>query len=428
MSSSTDTTKAAPPSQLTSRHILIVISGCMLTFGCSALVFSTWGLFQPVVSEEIGVAQAQFAFYVTLLYLTMTAISPFAGSLLQKRDVRVVLSLAAVSVACGFFIMSLANKIWMFYVAGVFQGAGTIFILWLAVPTLINRWFVKNAGLLVGICMAFTGIGGAVWSAVFTVLKTSGQDFHDIYRLWAILALVTALPFTIFALRSSPAEVGLVPYGSAEAASGAGAAPARGLSAAKAWRAPAFYVLCVGAGVINFSVLIAMQFPAYAKSLTDVPWDKVVVGGVMSTVMMTGQAIGKVTIGLVADRNPRGALYFAISCAIAGVLLCWLGAKSLPMLYTGAFIFGFYYATALVLVPVLARLIFGVREYPIIYSRVSMVFNLIAAFASVSWAYLGTNFGFTVVFVIGLVMIVMVLLAASYVVRSAPALQADWTE
>ena len=37
------------------RHILIVISGIMITFGCSALCFSTWGLFQPVVAEGLGV-------------------------------------------------------------------------------------------------------------------------------------------------------------------------------------------------------------------------------------------------------------------------------------------------------------------------------------------------------------------------------------
>ena len=50
-------------------------------------------------------------------------------------------------------------------------GLGEITILWLAIPTLINRWFVERAGLRSsGLCMAFTGIGGAMWSAVFTAL------------------------------------------------------------------------------------------------------------------------------------------------------------------------------------------------------------------------------------------------------------------
>jgi len=77
---------------------------------------------------------------------------------------------------------------------------------------------------------------------------------------------------------------------------------------------------------------------------------------------------------------------------------------------------------------VLARTVFGVREYPIIYSRVSMVFNLIAAFASVFWASLGSTFGFAAVFVVGLALIGVVLVTCGYVVRSAGSLQARWNE
>ena len=43
------------------RHILIVISGIMITFGCSALVFSTWSAFQAVVPEQLGVDTATWA-------------------------------------------------------------------------------------------------------------------------------------------------------------------------------------------------------------------------------------------------------------------------------------------------------------------------------------------------------------------------------
>ena len=37
------------------RHILIIISGIMITFGCSALVFSTWSAFQAYVPDLLGV-------------------------------------------------------------------------------------------------------------------------------------------------------------------------------------------------------------------------------------------------------------------------------------------------------------------------------------------------------------------------------------
>ena len=188
----------AKKEKMSVRHMLVVLTGIMITFGCSALCFSTWGLFQPVVAEGLGVETTAFAMYVTVMYLTMTVASPFMGKLLQTVDIRIILSVSACLVGGAFLLMSVSNEIWMFYLAAVLLGLGEISILWLAIPTLINRWFADKAGTFIGLCMAFTGIGGAVWSAVFTGLRAGGMDFHTIYLIWAVIALVTSLPFTLF--------------------------------------------------------------------------------------------------------------------------------------------------------------------------------------------------------------------------------------
>ena len=327
----------------------------------------------------------------------------------------------------AFLLMSVSNEIWMFYLAAVLLGLGEISILWLAIPTLINRWFADKAGTFIGLCMAFTGIGGAVWSAVFTGLRAGGMDFHTIYLIWAVIALVTSLPFTLFCVRSKPEDCGLAPYGASVVAGQAPAKPT-GLSAAAAMKTPAFYSVCVFAGLINIAVLIAMQFPTYTKSLTDVAFDVLVVGGVMTTVMMVGQALFKLILGVVADRNAKGALVFAFVCGVAGVLLCWFGIASEYILYSGAFIFGAFYATAVVLVPVIVRQSFGSRDYSVIYSRVSTVFNLIAAFASMIWAWIGSSFGFNAVFIVGLVLLVLILLLGFYTFANAKKFKSQWTE
>ena len=326
--------------------------------------------------------------------------------------------------------MSFSNTIVLFYVAAVMLGLGEITILWLAIPTLINRWFVERAGFFIGLCMAFTGIGGAIWSAVFTALTASGVDFHTIYLIWGVIALVTSLPFTLFCVRNSPEDCWLAPYGASmqKAASGAEvAAKPAGLSAGFVMKTPMFYAICVFAGLINIAILIAMQFPTYTKSLTDVAFDVAVVGGVMTSVMMVGQAIFKVVLGAAADKNAKGALIFAFAAGVAGILLCWFGTFSEYVMYVGAFIFGGCYATAVVLVPVICRQSFGTREYSVIYSRVSTVFNLIAAFAAMIWAWLGSSFGFTVEFIVALAMLVVILLLGLYIFKAAAGYKKDWT-
>ena len=65
----------ATKEKMSVRHLLIVLTGIMITFGCSALCFSTWGMFQPVVAESLGVPTTAFAMYVTVMYLTMTVAS-----------------------------------------------------------------------------------------------------------------------------------------------------------------------------------------------------------------------------------------------------------------------------------------------------------------------------------------------------------------
>ena len=113
----------ATKEKLTVRHLLVVLTGIMITFGCSALCFSTWGLFQPVVAEGLGVEVTAFAMYVTVMYLTMTIASPFAGKLLQTMDIRILLSASAALVGCAFLLMSFSNTIVLFYVAAVMLGS-----------------------------------------------------------------------------------------------------------------------------------------------------------------------------------------------------------------------------------------------------------------------------------------------------------------
>ena len=325
---------ATQKAKMSSRHVLLIITGIMLTFGCSALTFSTWTNFQPVVSEAMGMVTstgaidtAPFALYITVLYLTMTVVSPMAGKLIQKMDIRIILSVSAALVGIAFILMSIYTEIWQFYISGVLLGLGEISILWLAIPTLMNRWFKKSAGFFIGICMAMTGVGGAIWNSLFTALNSSGTSYQTIYLIWGIVALATSLPFTLFCIRSTPEEVGLQPYG-AEIAEDGTVEKAKGLSASKAMKSPVFYAVFIYAGIINFLTIIAPQFPSYMRSLGaagTVAYDVAVVGGVMSVAVMVAQAISKVAMGGFADKNAKVTMITAFVAGVAGILLVVLG-------------------------------------------------------------------------------------------------------
>lgn len=407
------------------RHILIAITGIMITFGCSALVFSTWSAFQAVVPDMLGVEKSVWAFYITVLYLAEAFSAPFIGRLIAKYDIRIVLSVSALLVGVGFLLIGFVKQLWVFYLAGLMMGLGEVGILWLAVPTLANNWFNQKAGTVIGTCMAFTGIGGAIWLQVFNALYAggNGMDIWTIYIIWGVAALVTSLPFTLFCIRKTPQEAGALPYGKPQTASGKPA----GIDASKALKSPVFYTVFLFAGIINLLTIVAQQFPSYTKSLTDVTFDALAVGVMMATVMMVAQAICKLALGVAADKNARLSFIAAFVTGVAGVLLVWFGTGSEIMLYAGAAIYGFFFAACVVLVPVIVRQIFGNREYPDIYSRISMFVNIMGAVGPVFWAFLG-GFGYPILFAVAIVLLVVVLLLGLYSFSKAKTVQDQWTE
>ncbi|MCC6109825.1 MAG: MFS transporter [Denitrobacterium sp.] len=412
-------------SKMSARHVLVIITGIMITFGCSALVFSTWSAFQAVVPDLLGVEKATWAFYITILYLAEAFSAPFIGKLLAKNDIRVVLSVSALLVGCGFLLISFAKALWAFYVAGLMMGLGEVGILWLAVPTLCNKWFNQKSGTIIGLCMAFTGLGGAFWLQVFNALYAGGQgmDVWTIYFIWGIAALVTSLPFTLLCIRSTPQECGQLPYGEPENKSGKPA----GIDASKAMKSAVFYACFLFAGLINLLTIVAQQFPSYTKSLTNVPFDAFAVGVMMATVMMVAQAVFKLMLGVAADKNARATFVAAIVTGIAGILLVWFGTGSEAILYTGAAVYGFFFASCVVFVPVFVRQIFGQREYPEIYSRISLFVNIMGAVGPVFWAFLG-SFGYSTLFMVAIVLLVLVFVLGWFCFARMKSVREQWTE
>ena len=105
--------------------------------------------------------------------------SSVLGKLTETKDLRLVLSAGVACIGVPLIAMSFFNAVWQFYVTGAIMGIGLAEMLILTVPTLINRWFRKNVGFYIGLCMAFTGIGGAVFNLVGGYLIGTGPEVGE---------------------------------------------------------------------------------------------------------------------------------------------------------------------------------------------------------------------------------------------------------
>lgn len=203
---------------------LIVACGIVITCVPCALVLSCAGIYFTPVANYFGVSKAEVSLYFSILNVAMMITLPVAGKLMSSMDLRVVLSACVVIDGVTLAAMSAIDAVWQFYIAGIALGIGTAPLIYMAVPTLINAWCKKKVGFFIGLCMAFTGIGGVIFNPVGTALISTGPDgWRTGYLVFAALVLVITLPFTLFVIRSKPADKGLAPYGADEVVEESGA-------------------------------------------------------------------------------------------------------------------------------------------------------------------------------------------------------------
>lgn len=417
----------ASPSTPVLRHgkfssYLPALVTCMVLCGIpGSMLMSCGSIFYTQIADSLHVQTAQVTLYMSCMFIAAAATAPLVGRIIGKADLRVILSAAVVLEAVCFILFSQAQEVWQFWIIGAFLGLCNTCLINLSTPTIVNRWFKDKVGLLVGLCMAFTGVGGVIFIMIGqAVIDAAG--WRTAWVVYAVIIPVCCLPLTLFVIRNDPRDRGLLPYQDGSAAKNGPVTVAAATSVAPdvAMKSPAFWLICIFCGLINMTIPIASFFPKYVTSLQADPAAVVLVtGAVLASIAMAGQAIGKIGLGFLSDMSVKKAIALACSTGAVGVLCCWLGAHT-ALLPIGGFVFGFFYAAALVLSPLICRAIFGSgKNYPVIYSRVFVSMAIFSALGQIVWPWLADNCGgFDTVFTVALGSIALIavlgLVADSY--------------
>lgn len=231
--------------------------------------------------------------------------------------------------------------------------------------------------------LAFTGVGGVVWSTAGGALINS-IGWSATYLVFAALSACT-IPVTLFMVASRPEDKGLEPYGyDGSDATGEGAPPSAGVAASDAFRMPVFYLICAMCFFLNIGMYVYFMVPSYATTL-QIGAALPLLGATASSVAMTGQTASKLALGAVGERRPQVSTIVALCCGIAGLGLFALFGESVAAFYAAAALFGVYYGITNVMMPIFTRKSFGDRDYAQIYSRVSMVASVNNATAAFIW-------------------------------------------
>lgn len=398
---------------------LIITSFMPLSMGLSCA-----GIFYPSLSVALEVEPGMLSYYTSILWVAALVALPFMGKLLNNKDARLCLCAAVTLIALTFVWLSFVSALWQFYVAGAAMGVGVGMLLFLAPSTLINRWFAKRAGFLLGIVMAFTGIGGVVWSSVGGVLIQS-IGWSATYLAFALCSALT-IPVTLFMVASHPKDKGLIPFGATIEAlegmkpDGAEAASTISVQASEAYKMPVFYLICILCFTLNIGMYVYFMVPSYAATL-EISAALPLLGATASSVAMAGQTVSKLILGATGEKAPSISTITALALGIVGVAGFALLGGSVIAFYVSAFCFGVYYGITNVMMPLFTRASFGDADYAKIYARVSMVASVSNAAAAFIWgtlidatqSYMPMFVGVIALMAISCVMVVLIRLATA---------------
>lgn len=376
----------------------VIVVACLAFYAMPVgIIGNTAGIYATPVMDEFGWSRTEATLYMSIQQLVAAAVTPLAGKILARFNPRWVLTVISLVVGAATAVCVLFTEPWQWNLYGVAYGFCAGFILFLAVPTIINRWFVRRSGFAIGIASAGIGVFGALASPV-TQMLISAYGWQAARLATSLTCMVVSAGLTALLLRPSPESMGVRPYGADEAygkpvplaapeknAAEPAAAPRAGATVAQALRSPGLYLLMLVAGCFSMGAFFMQQVP----SICAVGPLGAEVGAFAVSAIMIGTIAGKPLLGWLADRIgavPTGMI--AGFGGALGVAIAFFSGSSAVLFFAGVAIYGLGYSSLSIVSPMLGSQGFGTAHFSEIYSYVCMAISIASAAGSFAFAFL----------------------------------------
>ncbi len=410
----------APKTGLGSNYAWLIVVACIGFYAIPVgVVGNTSGVFLTPVMKETGWDRTTASLYMTLQPWVAALCTPFAAKIMAKYNPRWVLTITAALYGLATIWTAYATQPWEWHAYGVIYGITCSFFMFFAVPTLINAWFRKGAGVALGIAGATLSLIAALCSPwAQSMIATSG--WRSARLVFGIIITVVPTILTALFVRRDPASMGVLPFGAEAQASssGAAAAPAQeGATLDQARRSFPFYLLILVAGFFVLCAAFFQQIPSFAATGPL----GAAAGALAVSIVMVGSTIGKFLLGWMSDKiGSMVTGVFAALCGAVGVAMAFFSGANVTVFYIGMGIFGIGFAALTVVSPMLAREGFGTANYSDIYQWVSTGIFVFSGAAALIYARIfDLTKKFDAAFILVIVMYVLTAVFIPIIVKNA---------
>lgn len=406
----------------------IVLLGVAIMMGFArGGINNATGLFLTPVSDDLGMSLSSLSLYVSIMSIVTMVFLPFAGKLIAKTDIRLILIIGVIFHAGAFAAMGFMNSVWGWYILAVPCAIGYVIVAQIAGPVIINNWFKKSKGLALGIMMATVGAFGA-FIAPWIGNLIANEGWRTAYTTSGITLGIGAIIVIVLFIRFTPTKQG--PYGAdvvtEEDASATNEEADKGIASTIAKKSTAFFALMAFFFFLTSVAAFAQHVPTFALTKGfDTAF-----GGTLMGLFMVGLLIGSLTFGFLADKiGAKGTTFVALTSGLVTFVLFLLFGDVKAMIMLGAIIFGFLSSSIGTLGPLLTISLFGNKSYADIYATASVGLAVAGIIALPLYSLIKdlTN-SYTIVLIAIIIMLVvsMLLIAVAFKQKEKLVQQGHW--
>jgi MFS family permease len=345
----------------------VVAATLVTTTATSGLVFYSLSILLAAFVSEYGFPVRLASAAMGTFFIAGGIGGMIAGRLVDRFDVRFVMTVGAVLAAVALAALVLLREVWQLFAFHLVFGLAHGCMGLVPVTTVIARWFHVRRSLALSIGSTGLSLGGVV-VAPLVALGVEGHGLAGAAPWMALAVLVGIVPVTLLVLRPSPQSMGLHPDGATRTEI-AQAPPPLATSYRDARRSP--YFLAVSAAylfLLGSQVGALMHFYRLVSTR-----DGAATAALALAVLAACSTIGRLGGGALLLKVP--ARTFAITLmAMQALGLAILAVSYGPAAILAAtVVFALTIGNSLMMHPLLLAERFGTREYGRIYALSQMV-------------------------------------------------------
>lgn len=357
--------------------VWIVVACFVLLFLFAGAGFYSFSIFIKSFENEFGWNRASVSLALSIYMIVHGICGPFVGYLTEKYGPQKVMTVFAVGSGATFILVSFTQNLLYFYLIYAILSIFTAGIGFIPVSSLLAKWYARRWGTAIGVSMVGLAVGGFIMSPLVGYINEQ-YSWRIAYVVMGFMVWGMALPVTIFFIKGSPAELGLLPDGdppignyepsedkeSSPSTEGEGWSLSEAIKTRTFWWIMATYFLAPLAqgSILQHQVPLVLEA---GIAPTAAAWAMGITAG------MGG--LGKLGFGRISESLPFhyvAALCFGLQILAIGFLLV---IKSPELVWVYVFLFGFAMGGVVVLMPVLVRHFFGLASFGTIMGTVSFV-------------------------------------------------------